>query len=61
MDTIQAAILLPKLKAFEDFELEAVNQVADWYTEHLRDIVVTPLVKEGFYSSITVVINRKIW
>ena len=51
LDTLQAAILLPKLKAFVDFELEAVNRIAAWYTERLQDIVVTPLVKEGFYSS----------
>lgn len=51
LDTLQAAILLPKLKAFAQYELEAVNNVANWYTENLKDAVVTPLVKEGFYSS----------
>ncbi|MEG0902528.1 MAG: DegT/DnrJ/EryC1/StrS family aminotransferase, partial [Clostridia bacterium] len=51
LDTIQAAILLPKLKAFANYELDAVNRAAGWYTERLKDIVVTPLVKEGFYSS----------
>ncbi|MEG0759294.1 MAG: DegT/DnrJ/EryC1/StrS family aminotransferase, partial [Raoultibacter sp.] len=50
LDTIQAAILLPKLKAFANYELDAVNRAAGWYTERLKDIVVTPLVKEGFYS-----------
>lgn len=51
LDTLQAAILLPKFKAFVDFELEAVNRVAGWYTERLAKSVVTPLVLEWFYSS----------
>ena len=51
LDTMQAAILLPKFKAFVDYELDAVNKVADLYTERLKDIYVTPAVKDGFYSS----------
>lgn len=51
LDTLQAAILLPKLKAFADYELEAVNQAAEWYTKRLKDSVLTPFVKPGFYSS----------
>ena len=51
LDTLQAAILLPKLKAFTDYELEAVNKVADKYTALLKDKVVTPIIPEGFYSS----------
>lgn len=51
LDTMQAAILLPKLKAFMEYELAAVNQVAGWYTERLKDRFVTPTVLEGFYSS----------
>lgn len=51
LDTIQAAILLPKFKAFVDYELEDVNKVAGWYTERLKDEVVTPYVPEGYYSS----------
>lgn len=51
LDTLQAAILLPKLKAFVDFELDAVNRVADWYTERLKSQFVTPTVLEGFRSS----------
>lgn len=51
LDTMQAAILLPKFKAFAEYELEAVNKVASWYTERLKDKVVTPLVPEGYYSS----------
>lgn len=51
LDTIQAAILLEKLKAFEQYELQAVNQAAKWYTERLSAAVRTPYVPEGYYSS----------
>ena len=51
LDTLQAAILLPKLKAFQETELDAVNRVANWYTERLKNRFVTPIVPEGFCSS----------
>ena len=52
LDTIQAAILLPKLKAFRDYELDAVNTAASWYTEGLKDTgLAVPAVSEGYYSS----------
>lgn len=52
LDTIQAAILLPKFKAFVDYELADVNKVASWYTEGLKDTnLVLPAVADGFYSS----------
>ena len=52
LDTIQAAILLPKLQAFADYELDAVNKVAKLYTEKLADSgLVLPLTPEGFVSS----------
>ena len=52
LDTLQAAILLPKFKAFVDYELEDINKVAAWYTEGLKDTgLVLPDIKEGFYSS----------
>ena len=51
LDTLQAAVLLPKLKAFEAYEIDAVNRVADVYTEALKDKVVTPYIPEGFLSS----------
>lgn len=51
LDAIQAAILLPKLRAFSEYELDAVNQAASWYTERLSDLVVTPIVPDGFVSS----------
>ena len=52
LDTIQAAILLPKFKAFKEAELDGVNQAAEWYTEALKDTeLVLPIIKAGFYSS----------
>ncbi len=52
LDTLQAAILLPKFRAFAEYELKDVNQVAAWYTEGLKDTVLTfPEIKEGFRSS----------
>ena len=51
LDSIQAAILLVKLKAFKDYELVDVNKVAARYKEKLKDVVKTPVVPESFYSS----------
>ena len=51
LDSIQAAILLVKLKAFADYELADVNKVAARYTEKLQGVAKTPIVPDGFYSS----------
>jgi len=51
LDTMQAAILQVKLQAFREYELDAVNKVAERYTEALKDVEETPAVKDGFYSS----------
>lgn len=51
LDTLQAAVLLPKFQAFVEYELDAVNRVAGWYTDCLQDRVVVPRVPDGFYSS----------
>ncbi len=51
LDTLQAAILLPKFKAFADYEVDAVNRVAERYTAALKDKVVTPTVPAGYLSS----------
>lgn len=51
LDTLQAAILLPKFRAFAAHEIDDVNRVAGWYTERLKDKVITPTVPEGFVSS----------
>lgn len=52
LDTLQAALLLPKFKAFKGNELDGVNQVAAWYTEGLRDTgLILPIIQDGYYSS----------
>ena len=52
LDSIQAAVLLPKLKAFEEYEVTAVNRAAAEYTLHLKDLPVkTPEFPAGFLSS----------
>lgn len=51
LDSLQAAVLLPKLKAFWDYELQAVNDAAEKYTSLLKDFVVVPTVKRNFRSS----------
>lgn len=51
LDTIQAAVLKVKLQAFKDHELESVNRAAKLYDEYLGNVVKTPVVSEGFYSS----------
>lgn len=58
LDTIQAAILCVKLKAFAEYELEAVNKAAYRYSEMINNSVKggdvqvdTPLVPSGFMSS----------
>jgi UDP-2-acetamido-2-deoxy-ribo-hexuluronate aminotransferase len=51
LDTIQAAILLPKLKAFVDYELDSINRIACWYTERLNGKVETPFIPDGYSSS----------
>lgn len=50
LDTMQAAILQVKLRAF-DHEVEKVNEAARHYTRLLKDHVKTPVVPEGFGSS----------
>ena len=51
LDTIQAAVLKVKLKAFQEYELLQVNKVAEEYTQKLKRIVKTPQIRENFYSS----------
>ena len=62
LDTLQAAILQVKLKAFCDYELKDVNGVAERYTQQLAGIVKTPIVQEGFLSSwaqYTILLEKK--
>lgn len=49
LDTMQAAILLEKLKIFDD-EITARQNVADRYTKGLKDLVTTPHVPHGCMS-----------
>ena len=52
LDTIQAAILIPKFNAFKEYELEDINKAAAWYTEELKDTdLILPEIKDGFRSS----------
>lgn len=52
LDTIQAAILLPKFEAFKAHELEDINKVALMYDKALKDTPFTlPIIKGGFESS----------
>lgn len=51
LDSLQAAILKVKLKAFKDYELEDINRIAQRYTALLSDVVKTPVVPEGYCSS----------
>lgn len=51
LDTIQAAILLPKLKAFKKYELQKRNEIAYRYTESLKDKYTTSFVLDNMQSS----------
>lgn len=52
LDALQAAVLRVKLKAFEEYELGAVNQVAEWYGENLQGVgLQLPSLKENYRSS----------
>lgn len=52
LDTLQAAILMPKFEAFKNHELDAVNQAADWYNENLAGTgLILPKIADGFVSS----------
>ena len=49
LDTMQAAVLIEKLKIFPD-EIEARNRVAQRYTQGLGDVAIVPTVPEGYTS-----------
>ena len=57
LDTVQAAVLQVKLKAFVDYELDAVNAAAERYTSLLDNgsvmpgLIGHPVIPEGFGSS----------
>src|SRR5262245_30460662 len=49
LDTIQAAVLLEKLKIFPE-EIERRDQIATRYNDHLGESVVVPIVPDGLSS-----------
>ena len=51
LDTVQAAILRVKFKAFVSYELDNVNRAATEYSNALENILEIPRVPEGYYSS----------
>jgi len=51
LDTLQAAILLVKLKAFTEYELLNRQKIAELYTSQLGDFVRTPVIPDKFSSS----------
>lgn len=51
LDAVQAAVLLPKLKALGDYEIEARQQVAQRYSDAFSGRFVTPFVAEGCVSA----------
>lgn len=50
LDTLQAAVLLEKMKNF-DFEVMCCNRVAAYYNNRLSEYVKIPLVRENMTSS----------
>lgn len=68
LDTIQAAVLQVKLKAFMDYEVEDVNKVAKMYEDAfvragLDQKLILPLIKEDYRSSwaqYTVQLEKKV-
>lgn len=51
LDTLQAAVLLPKLKALGDYELDARQTVAGRYNAAFAGKLQTPFVAEGRVSA----------
>ena len=51
LDTLQAAVLLPKLRALRTYELDALNAAAAAYAQALDGCVETPRVPDGYQSS----------
>ena len=51
LDTLQAAILIEKLKIFKEYEFDRCNEVASHYTRELSGTVHTPVVLPDMCSS----------
>jgi len=61
LDTLQAAVLLAKFKHFPK-EVELRNQVADYYTRHLKGIVETPVIlpfNRSVYAQYNIVVKDR--
>ncbi len=50
LDSIQAAILLEKIEIFDD-ELKKREKVAEYYTQNIHKMFITPLVPSKYLSS----------
>lgn len=50
LDTLQAAVLQVKLKAFKDYELQDTDAIAAKYAAGLKDCVKVPVIPEGLGS-----------
>jgi dTDP-4-amino-4,6-dideoxygalactose transaminase len=50
MDTLQAAVLLEKMKYFDD-ELQKRNATAEYYNHELKDLIQTPTINESDVSA----------
>ncbi len=50
LDSLQAAILLEKIEIF-DSELELRNSVANYYTQNINKMFISPLVPDKYHSS----------
>ena len=53
LDTIQAAILQVKFRAFREYELKDINEAAAFYSKEFADVAAleTPAIPEGYSSS----------
>ena len=51
LDTIQAAVLLPKLKALKDYEIDRRQEVASRYNAAFGKDFTVPFVAEGCVSA----------
>ena len=50
LDSLQAAILLEKIEIFHN-ELELRNSVANYYTQNINKMFISPLIPDKYYSS----------
>ncbi|HEX3436564.1 MAG TPA: DegT/DnrJ/EryC1/StrS family aminotransferase [Pseudacidobacterium sp.] len=61
LDTIQAAVLLAKLEVFDE-ELAARQRAAAAYDSALKDVVKTPIAREGYtspYAQYTIEVDER--